>query len=1622
MSAALLIAAAASLSPLGIESAQAFDLAQAPGVDPQLLAIDGDPSEWIGSGPAPIVLDRAEQLVALHAGPPEERWSGPRDASLELWVGWTGEDLLLGGTVLDEIALHDPQQWFRGDTIEIFFNAADRVPEWGGDDFQVMLAPNWPDRPWGVYLRAEERGAVNATHAGWGGVEVASLPLEGGFRFEARIPWTNFGLSEVKSGDGFGFNVALTDRDDPSDQDSYLTWTGESEIAAWADRRGELLLAGSPPEVQAVEPTEEPGALFENPVMPLLLLGLYGLALLTRGLWRSRRARALGLGAGAVLLLAAGALVLLERAAEENRRELLRGEVEDYWRAFEGLVHSGALGHPEPGDLRSLADALLSGETITPVASDEFLHLVPADALLDEERHTARRGIPYRPVGRLDAAAAGGSGRPEGPGRPLVLQPSDRLSLPLPRAVSASAVHLVTRVTDRIWNRYGPRPLPVLAVETFLRGELQGSPLEVRHHQDLHLDEVHHLDRPGLEPAFYAMGGRLGRVHGDGLELELVGERQIDEVIVRHLGDPPDYAVQLVAASVRVSQEAATAPAGLQATAGGEWQWAHWREGIEALVLPTGRAPGGAGREQITRPLRLGSEPVGVVYLARTGPPPTAGGWGFLPVGLALGVAPFLVAMLAEALAARPRIRLKLAVGFAVSSAVPLLALTLLLDASLRQEHERGEAGRMASLLARADQDLDRQPRALEAEARGLLRVTELELRLAEVSPVELEARDPPLPETEEELGGWWGTGAPGELRTLERLGTDGTLTRVGTGPGWRQIPHDPGMTTGLHRLWGTLYACGVARTASGAVQAMTVMVARTPRLAAPADGQGEAPRLLGAGRDAQPAVDDLSPASPGEVRRGVYGPRGELLGVLVASARERGVPVLSDWSLPELLLAAGLTALFTALLFAGILTGHIVGPIERLDRAVRDGLPEELPIAVADEIGHLTGAIQAFAHEVESRVVQLETLQGAQEEMSSRLDADLAREAILHFFQRETGAVSTWLVWRGGAVEEPRLFGPRGEGRPLPGEGGILGRMLVSTQVLHLVDSRGLPCLREAERALLGPGVERLLGLPLVAAGEVLGAVLLGFPSPAERTDLAFLRTAAAQAAIVLENARLYHQAVNDPVTGFLTEAGFRQRLSEEIRRAEGQGEDAGVLTVQIRLRGLPKDDERATARLREAARRTRLSVRGMAVFGRSGAADLKVALPWSGRTPDPGEAVRKLIAHVASSPWPDGQPVGELACSSASWPGDGPSARFVLALLEERLAEGGGAPAPVSPPVLTGERSLPRDFVAASPLMVDLLDTLRRVAEREVTVLISGETGTGKDRVAELVHRWSPRSDGPLVHIHCPSLPPSLIEDELFGHEEGAFTGAVSRRMGPFEYAAGGTVVLDEIGGLSPDGQVALLRVLETREVLPLGATRPVAIDVRFVVTTSAGLAEEVERGRFRGDLYFRLNIAQLTVPPLRLRKQAIPDLVELVIRRFNASADRPVTGVAPEVMDALYDRDWPGNVRELENALSRALILAPGGELGPEHLEPAGVPEAVAGAPDVPLNARQHRILESLVPGQAVTSSEYAQDLAVSSRTGLRDLQTLVDLGYLAREGQKRGTRFRRTRRGWTGGSVQ
>jgi two-component system response regulator AtoC len=235
----------------------------------------------------------------------------------------------------------------------------------------------------------------------------------------------------------------------------------------------------------------------------------------------------------------------------------------------------------------------------------------------------------------------------------------------------------------------------------------------------------------------------------------------------------------------------------------------------------------------------------------------------------------------------------------------------------------------------------------------------------------------------------------------------------------------------------------------------------------------------------------------------------------------------------------------------------------------------------------------------------------------------------------------------------------------------------------------------------------------------------------------------------------------------------------------------------------------------------------------------------------------------------------------------------------------------------------------------MADVLKTVRKIAEYKTTVLLTGESGTGKELVARAIHRGSPREAEPFVAVNCGAIPETLLESELFGHKKGAFTDAYRDKRGLFEEASGGTLFLDEIGELPLGLQVKLLRVLQEETIRPVGATADKKIDVRVVAATVRDLAAEVRAGRFREDLFHRINVIPVQLPPLRDRREDIPPLIEHFLAKLNAKLGTRVDGVAPEAMKLLLDHGWPGNVRELENTVERAMVLAEGTRIEPTCL---------------------------------------------------------------------------------------
>jgi DNA-binding NtrC family response regulator len=246
-------------------------------------------------------------------------------------------------------------------------------------------------------------------------------------------------------------------------------------------------------------------------------------------------------------------------------------------------------------------------------------------------------------------------------------------------------------------------------------------------------------------------------------------------------------------------------------------------------------------------------------------------------------------------------------------------------------------------------------------------------------------------------------------------------------------------------------------------------------------------------------------------------------------------------------------------------------------------------------------------------------------------------------------------------------------------------------------------------------------------------------------------------------------------------------------------------------------------------------------------------------------------------------------------------------------------------------GQRYEYPNIVAGSPKMQEVLAVVERVAPTQSTVLIGGESGVGKDLIARAIHQKSRRASGPFVKINSTAIPENLLESELFGYEKGAFTGAVTSKPGKFELADKGTLFLDEIGDVPPATQVKLLRVLQEREFERLGGTKTVKVDVRLVAATNRDLRAALEEGTFRQDLYYRLNVVPIDIPPLRDHKEDIPDLAKLFLDRFSRQSGKQINSIAPEAMAMLMAFHWPGNVRELENIIERGVALAEGHVLG-------------------------------------------------------------------------------------------
>jgi len=306
--------------------------------------------------------------------------------------------------------------------------------------------------------------------------------------------------------------------------------------------------------------------------------------------------------------------------------------------------------------------------------------------------------------------------------------------------------------------------------------------------------------------------------------------------------------------------------------------------------------------------------------------------------------------------------------------------------------------------------------------------------------------------------------------------------------------------------------------------------------------------------------------------------------------------------------------------------------------------------------------------------------------------------------------------------------------------------------------------------------------------------------------------------------------------------------------------------------------------------------------------------------------------------------------------------------------------------------------NMIGKSAVMRKVFDTVSRVAPSKASVLITGESGVGKELVADAIHELSPRKGKPMIKVHCAALSPGVLESELFGHEKGAFTGAVSRRRGRFELANEGTLFLDEIGEIDQNIQIKLLRVLQEHEFERVGGEETVETDVRIIAATNKNLKEEIEKGNFREDLYFRLNVVNINVPPLRDRKDDIPVLAAGFLREIAAENGKNIEGIHEKAYSRLYAYDWPGNIRELRNCIESAVVMCRTNFIAEDDLSPAlqssGDESWVRIPPDISLQEAEQLIIRAAVNFHKGNKSKAAETLGIGRKTLHRKLGEVDD----------------------------
>jgi DNA-binding NtrC family response regulator/HAMP domain-containing protein len=694
-------------------------------------------------------------------------------------------------------------------------------------------------------------------------------------------------------------------------------------------------------------------------------------------------------------------------------------------------------------------------------------------------------------------------------------------------------------------------------------------------------------------------------------------------------------------------------------------------------------------------------------------------------------------------------------------------------------------------------------------------------------------------------------------------------------------------------------------------------------------------------------------------------------------------------------LLLSTLAALLLVVLAGGTLVERVTDRLQRVTHAAREiargHLGSRAPVESQDEVGRLAASFNTMADALDHRVQQLTDLQRGLQELTVALDRHAVAQAAADLLARATGARRVEVVALEPATDRLEPLHRKG------GEGAPLGPRLPATgPAREAVD---------AQRPLAREGA---LFLPLLAADRTVG---LAICSPVTAAPETFLDLSGRQIGIALENARLYHAAVTDELTGLYTRPFFVRRLKEEVDRAAATDRPLSLLRVVIA-------DYGAIARRHGAGAAAKVTAESAAAIERvlprrnilaCGEAGELLALLVESDAAAARAHLDRIGAALRSHEFETGP---TFTYRSVTYPRDGAAADILLDSLFE-VTETWEETATETGPLLR----VPPDLElvpSRSPTMRAALEVVARVAPTNATVLLSGETGTGKEVLADLIQANSNRRDQPYVKVNCAAIPETLVETELFGHERGAFTGADRRRVGRFERAHRGTLFLDEVGDLPLPTQVKLLRALQERSIHRVGSSQPLDVDVRILAATNRDLGAAVRRGTFREDLYHRVHVIELRVPPLRERREDIPELINGFRQEFNLRHGLQIEALAPDALDALYRHLWPGNVRELRNIVERSMLLAAGPVVERQHVAlpddwpaPDGKTVTIEG-----LTPRQERVLTYARERGGVTNGEVVEAERISARTALRELQKLVDRGLLVRVGRRRGAVYRPT----------